>query len=169
MDGLFNRVVDDLSLSVRYSFSGVASEELTCTRETLLIKTEPKTGNCLPLKAVKWLARGIIRAVAEVGYGFFVLTSAIETLVRGTLWLLAQTTRVLPQSISEPVIGFARQGVSTCAESTKNNLLNLYHNLVDLELEEDAWYYSSRYSSPKNTIDCKSNWEIKFDSNYQSI
>jgi hypothetical protein len=135
MTSLAHRVQEDIYNGIRYSFSGVASEELSSARDLLLSKTQPTRKNSLPMTAVKWFARATVRTVAEIGYGFFAFTSAIETLFRGFLLLLAQTARLLPNPLKDPILEWAQDGALTSLQSTVNNLLNLYHNLVDQEVE----------------------------------
>jgi hypothetical protein len=149
---LAHRVQDDIYKGIHYSFSGVASEELSSARDLLLSKTQPTRRNGLPMKAVKWFARAAVRTVAEIGYGFFAFTSAIETLFRGFLLLLAQTARLLPNPLKDLILEWAQDGALTSLQSTVNNLLNLYDNLVDHEGCDDDQPYLSR----RHTLNCLS-------------
>jgi hypothetical protein len=157
MTSLAHHVQENIWNGIRYSFSCVASEELSAVRDLLLSKTQPTRKNGLPMKAVKWFARATIRTVAEIGYGFFAFTSAIETLFRGFLLLLAQTARLLPNPLKDLILEWAQDGALTSLQSTVNNLLNLYDNLVDQEVEfEDAYPDHQPYLIRRHTVKCRS-------------
>jgi hypothetical protein len=169
MTSLAYRVQDDIYNGIRYSFSGVASEELSSARDLLLSKTQPTGKNGLPMKAVKWFARATVRIVAEIGYGFFAFTSAIETLFRGFLLLLAQTARLLPHPLKDLILEWAQDGALTSLHSTVNNLLNLYDNLFDQEVESMSYCTDDQpYLIRKHTDKCVS-YHILFGTQYRLI